>query len=495
MVKPDPVAEVSGEKVAEVLQHLEGPGWRLELIVTADRMQALVKLTQDGSGTPCPPEKVVELVQTSLVLLTDEEQAGLPNLAAGLVKNRPAAGIVVCRGQAPPSPWDSVKWLIPVGDDGKPGGHGRVRANPQDVIQIINVVADQPLCELRPTDAGLDVFGLPIAPGDSPVTLGDNVRAVPGDPAQLVAVCAGGVRYSEPVLSVDPVFEVKGDLDYKVGNIDFIGPVAIHGNVCDGFLVKSGEDILIDGTVGNSIIDGVGDVTIKGGVAGLHHGRITCGKTLKAHYLHQVSATAGGDIQVMVECHDSQIITGGSMSVTRGGIIGGSVKAAGSVNAGFIGSEMCVPTKIAAGYDSALAEKADRLRLPFASTREQVRLLEGALGPFRDATDRLNQVPPTQRARIVSLQAKLEDARKAQRKVSQELIQLAESNPHQGASVSTVKQVFPNVHISIDSICQQSVTVEINGPVKMVADRVAGETKLVSGRPAVGPGAAKSPPR
>ena len=93
------------------------------------------------------------------------------------------------------------------------------------------------------------------------------------------------------------------------------------------------------------------------------------------------------------------------------------------------------------------------------------------------------------------MQAKLEDARKAQRKVSQELIQLAESNPHQGASVSTVKQVFPNVHISIDSICLRAVTVEINGPVKMVADPVSGETKLVSGRPAAGPGAAKPPPR
>ncbi len=490
----DPVAAVSGEKAAEVLQHLEARGWRLELIVTPGGMQALVKLAQDGSGTPCPPEKVVELVQTSLLILTDEEQVGLPDLAASLVKNRPAGGIVVCRAKAPQSPWDGVKWLIPVGDDGKPGGHGRVRANPQDVIQIINVVADQPLCELSPTEGGLDVFGLPISPGKPPVTPGNNVRAVPGDPSRLVAVCAGGVRFGEPTLSVDQVIEVKGDLDYKVGNIDFIGPVVIHGNVCDGFQIKSAEDILIEGTVGNSIINGLGDVTIKGGVAGLHRGRIICGKTLKAHYLHQVSATAGGDILVMVECHDSQIITGGSMSVTRGGIIGGSVQAAGSVHAGFIGSEMCVPTKIAAGYHAALAEKAEKLRMPLASTQEQVRILERALGPFRDVTDRLSQIPPIQRARIVSLQSRLDDARKAYRKVSQELIQLAESNPHQGAAVSAVRQVFPNVHVSIDSICLQSVAVEINGPVKMVADPVTGETKLVSGRPAVRANTAKSSP-
>ena len=59
-VKADPVAAVSGEKAAEGLQHLEARGWRLELIVTPDRLQAFVKLTQDGSGTTCPPEKVVE---------------------------------------------------------------------------------------------------------------------------------------------------------------------------------------------------------------------------------------------------------------------------------------------------------------------------------------------------------------------------------------------------------------------------------------------------
>src|SRR5690606_32591089 len=40
-------------------------------------------------------------------------------------------------------------------------------------------------------------------------------------------------------VNVFPVYEVKGDVDYSVGNIDFVGTVVIRGNVLTGFKVKA----------------------------------------------------------------------------------------------------------------------------------------------------------------------------------------------------------------------------------------------------------------
>jgi uncharacterized protein (DUF342 family) len=239
--------------------------------------------------------------------------------------------------------------------------------------------------------------------------------------------------------------------------------------------------------VGNCILEAQGDLTIKGGVAGLHQGHISSGKILTVHYLHQVTVMASEDIHVMVECHDSHISTGGSISVTRGGIIGGTLVAAGNVHAAFIGSEMCVPTKISAGYDATCVEKADKLRVPIITAKEQIRNLEKSLGPFLDDPKKLEQCTKTQQDRMIALQAQLDNTRITLNKFRRDLVQLAASNPHRGAIISTQKQIFPNVQLSIDAICLTLVKVEINGPVKMVADPINGESKLLSGKSAVSP--------
>jgi uncharacterized protein (DUF342 family) len=487
-VNQDTNSAVLDESTSKLVSHKEEPGYRLELFVSQDQLTAFLRLDQKASKPPFSTEKVIEFVRTSPIVLSEEAETRLPELAATLVQHRPSSTIVICKGKPAPSVWDGVKWFIDTDSTGKPGAHCKARTSHQDVLQIINVVPGQPLCAIHPiTETGLDVYGLPIIPEENPVKPGENVQLIPGDPSQLVATCTGFVCFKEPILSVNHVFEVHGDVDYKIGNIDFIGPILIHGNVGDGFHLKSGEDIIIDGMVGNCNLEAQGNLTIKGGVAGLHQGRITTGKMLTVHYLHQVTAIASDDIQVMVECHDSYISTGGSISVTRGGIIGGTLVAAGNVQAAFIGSEMCVPTKISAGYDAKSVEKADKLRIPIVTAKEQIHNLEKSLGPFLDDPKKLEHSTKNQHDRMVALQAQLDDTRKSLNKFRRDLVQLAASNPHRGANISTQKQIFPNVQLSIDAICLTLVKVEINGPVKMVADPINGESKLLSGKSAVSP--------
>ena len=50
-------------------------------------------------------------------------------------------------------------------------------------------------------------------------------------------------------LNVFPVYEVNGDVDYNIGNIDFVGTVVIRGNILTGFRVKASGDIRVTGGI------------------------------------------------------------------------------------------------------------------------------------------------------------------------------------------------------------------------------------------------------
>ena len=58
-------------------------------------------------------------------------------------------------------------------------------------------------------------------------------------------------------LSVLAIYEVNGDLTMKIGNIDFLGTVLIHGSINGEFKVKAGADVVIDGVLdGGEVVAG-----------------------------------------------------------------------------------------------------------------------------------------------------------------------------------------------------------------------------------------------
>lgn len=52
---------------------------------------------------------------------------------------------------------------------------------------------------------------------------------------------AGQPFLKETAVFIEPVYTIKGDIDYSVGNIDFKGSVRIGGNVVAGFSIKATE--------------------------------------------------------------------------------------------------------------------------------------------------------------------------------------------------------------------------------------------------------------
>ena len=356
-----------------------------------------------------------------------------------------------------------------------------------EVSHFINARAGQALCELPAIPrSGRNVYGEWIQPEPCPFQLGDRVALDPKNSARVIATEPGGVRYTGGRLSIEQHLEIPGDLDFKVGNIDFCGEVTIRGNVWDGFHVKSAKNVTIEGGVGMATIEAGGDITIKGGVNGGHKGRLICGGNLHVHYLHMVSVECGGDTQVDIECHDSTVLAAGSVTIIRGGIIGGKVQAGMNVSAGFIGAEMCVPTMVCAGHDPGMDIQVEKPRNSLAVARALVANLESAVNNFLEKPGMTVKLPSLRKTQTTQLQVRLTDARLAAKRARADLVTQVQGMPLAGATIASAKQVFSKVTLVIDSICEEEITTEIMGPARLMADQDQMAIAVVSAKSRVG---------
>ena len=70
-------------------------------------------------------------------------------------------------------------------------------------------------------------------------------------------------------MHVDDVYQIRGDVDFHTGNIDFNGDVIIGGDVKSGFKIISKGNIYVNGTVESSDLQSnEGSIFIKNGIQG-----------------------------------------------------------------------------------------------------------------------------------------------------------------------------------------------------------------------------------
>ncbi|WP_170169083.1 FapA family protein [Mesobacillus subterraneus] len=231
----------------------------------------------------------------------------------------------------------------------------------RSVVQIPSVRQGQLLATLIPAQNGIpgtDVLGnsIPVKPGRPlKVRAGNNVVFEAG---KYYAACDGQVSITKSMIAVNPVFEVRGDLDLRTGNIDFVGNIVIKGNIPSGYEVKAGGDIWVDGLVEAASLHAEGNIVIKGGVAGALKGSLTAGGSVQANYLNQANVKASQDIIVKTSILHSKLTAGGNVDCKSGTIIGGMVSAGRDIQVKDLGNELFTKTELAVGWDPAL-EKAE----------------------------------------------------------------------------------------------------------------------------------------
>lgn len=230
---------------------------------------------------------------------------------------------------------------------------GKIDYTELNLIQNVN--KGEIICRIFPPtlgEPGRSTLGqeIPQRNGKQAVVPCGRNTVLSEDGSCLVAALTGRVEFSGRSFQVKPVLEIKGNVDYSTGNINFVGDVDIQGDICSGFNVKALGNITVNGVVEACKVEAGGDITLLKGVKGDMQAVIQAHRSVYAKYLESCTVYAREDLQsdCIINCN---VYSDGSVHVDsgRGVIIGGKIRAANSVNARTVGSKAECHTFIGLG--------------------------------------------------------------------------------------------------------------------------------------------------
>lgn len=285
---------------------------------------------------------------------------------------------------------------------------------------------------------GMDVFGKNIVAAtgqETSVELGHGLR-LEEDPrglySTIVADCFGYLEVEGSTLNMREVLQLRSDIDFHTGDVDFLGSVDIRGNIAKGFMVRARGDITIQGSVHCSrLISSQGSIVVKGTVTGelssarsiaasgtsvkllqlaqkeLLRDQLTAEKSITIDVIESASVSAKGTIEITKEAHNSRLRTRASLLMPRGRLLSGSAYAVCGFEAKSYGTKadtdglalyLCSDVESSAEYIELL-DKSEVQR----KALEMVVLL---LGPFADDSAAIQRLQAQHRARLLDLQEK-----------------------------------------------------------------------------------------
>lgn len=205
-------------------------------------------------------------------------------------------------------------------------------------------------------------------------------------------------------VNVFPVYEVNGDVDYRVGNIDFVGTVVIRGNVLSGFRVKASGDIRVIGGVEGAELDSEGSIEITGGIMAGNKGYIKAQKNVKSSFIQDSNVIAGEDVLVSQSIMHSNVRAGRNVICqgSKGLIVGGSIQAVEQVSARVVGNTMSTATSIEVGVRPEFRSELQELRLKLRQNMDAMDKTEKALAILdqQAALDQLNDQKMAMRIKL-----------------------------------------------------------------------------------------------
>ncbi|MFD2613030.1 DUF342 domain-containing protein [Paenibacillus gansuensis] len=257
----------------------------------------------------------------------------------------------------------------------------------KEIIDLRNVKRGQLIAERIPALPGQNgraVTGEELAGKhgrEARFKLGKNVVIDPEQIRVYAAIDGMVTKTDRDKVNVFPVYEVNGDVDYSIGNIDFVGTVVIRGNVLTGFRVKAAGDIRVIGGVEGAELEAEGSIEITAGVLGHNKGYIRAGSSVKSSFIQEGNVYAGEDVVVTQSIMHSQVRAKRSVlcNGAKGLIVGGLIQAGESVVARTVGNTMSTATAIEVGVVPELRNELQQLRSQLKLNMENADKTEKAL--------------------------------------------------------------------------------------------------------------------
>lgn len=441
-------AEADWFKVAENID-LPAEDDKLEIAVTKDRLQAVMEFIPGRDG------KEFDLTELKKILAKKSISYGIKEdkIKKILEKRNPVNKEVIAEGtEAEPGEdgyliyhfEEQDESVGTLRDDGTMDFHSKNLINNvrrgEKIVTKVEAVEGQ---------AGRDVFGLKVRPPKvKNVKLPKAKNTVIKNNSVYAAIDGQVVRNGKKI-SIDPVYKVRGDVDLKEGNIDFVGSVKIGGNVQEGFEVKASGDIEIAGNVAAASIESGANVLIKKGFLGRNKGQIKAAGDVNVNFVENATIKAN-NVRVKEAIMHSHVTAKDSITVTggKGLIVGGRVMAQNKIEANLMGSSLATKTYVEIGLDPELRKNCK-------AAKDELLRIEDNLDKVNKSIDLLNtmkskgvKLPPNKIQMFAKLKTTKKEFEAKKEKLEAEIAEMKEQlTSSEDAVIKVNKCIFPGVQL------------------------------------------------
>ena len=363
----------------------------------------------------------------------------------------------------------------------------------KDLHLFDNITAEQIVARIYPPKkgtAGKDPFGKAIEAEtgkEVELKLDDSLKLEEASGKNykvLIAQSNGYLMDSAGTLRIEPVLQIRQNIDYRVGNLNFVGKIIIRGNVMHGFRVQAKEGIEIQGALeGGSLVCEDGDVVISDVAIGDRGVGVICGGDFSAKRVQDINIEVKGKIEIKQEARDSVLRSQSAVFLSGAQLIGGEVYAVLGMEGKTLGNDAERLTTIHLCTDVETSTEYSELVLQIEKHEEAINLLKKQLGRFADHPDSIRSLQSTHREKMQKLLDKLGQLEQGvtyllekQQKI------LGQASADNNARVNVNSELHPGVNIVLGE-AHFAPEKLITGPVSIEYDPDANEFKVGEQKP------------
>jgi len=455
---------------------------RVIVSVDADHLTAWLHLAPDTECWDLTPGEIVSALESASVAVDDAATERIKQFVEQVTQQQRPEKFLIAEGQSPVEGehgtfvWDE-SLEEPEVDADQEGQLDYRSLKSIPTVEKGAVIGK--IVPPKPGTPGMDVHGNALKPKKrlESVKLQANVALSEEDGESVIATEAGRVVLDKRKISIREVLEINGDVDFDSCNIDATNDVLVHGTVRDLFEVKSKKSITVGGAVEAAILQADEDILVRGGILGRGKGQVTAKGKIAAKFCDEGDLRADAGIVIAKEAINSRVHTAEKLIAERAAIIGSEVYARQGAEVHTLGSEACVPTRVAVGIHLGLFKKSQKIDAEIKKQQETVEKIRQMVQPFLAEIKRLNS---SQKQRATELLYQAEEAEAlCQSKRDQQKKMLEEASLEEPPYVKVNGKICQKVVIIIDDR-ETHFQEETKGPVKIEKRKVDNVTEIVS---------------
>jgi len=450
-----------------VAHRFQNERMQLELSVSDDKLKLFARIVPQKESS----NATIEELREQLLKVTREDlidETVIHDIIAQLKEGKGCEGRRVAKGESPELGRDGkIVWLVRRFRPGSGVNPDKELSDFYNLGLFENIEIGKEVARVyKPSSGkpGVDVYGKPLTAKagkaytprlDRSIEMRQNEGSA--DYQTLVAAVSGYAHEEGDKVTIRDTIVIENNLDYEMGNIDFVGHVRVGGDVQKGFNIKARGDIEINGSVlGENQLSSQASITIKGFHQGGGNSHVKAGVNYTVTIAYGVVAEVGGIITIKKEARDCNLRTTSAVLAQDATVVGGSIWCVKGFEGRELGNDSGVRTVIELRNELEVTAEYRALEEKIKSHEIALAALELHIGPYLQNRKRIPLLNAKFRAKISDLIGKYDYVQTSLEKLREAIKKMRESKPAEADSrVNIIGMVNEGVVLNTSTLTHE----------------------------------------